>query len=145
MGQISDSAIIVLAIVSAGVVVLIGWAIGHRLWQDRDEDEESHAYVSADVGTSQYNYMRDLREKYKEGIFASTGFGGGRSKRPRAQSRGLDSSHMDSPSGYGPQGPPSAGASQMMDYGNGTEPPSTRASHYYRDDSSRRPSAYWVE
>lgn len=79
MGQISNSAIIILCIVGAGAALLIGWAIGHKTWSARDDDiEQRRAYVSETAGPSQYEYMRDLRERTKESIAAM-----GRPKRPR--------------------------------------------------------------
>ena len=116
---ISDSAIIVLCIVAAGVVsspgddqyhenrnchydralrhrltynlqvVLVAWAVSHRNRSGTGNDDEQ-AFYAADSGPgtgagaqSQFQHMRETRERYKEEIIARFGH---RQQRPRRQS-----------------------------------------------------------
>ena len=75
----------------AGVVVLLGWAVGHRVWQARDDDNERGAY-GGESGPSQFAYMRDLRERYKEDLaarFSHIGRGGRKPALSRQQSMPL--------------------------------------------------------
>lgn len=100
MGQISNSAIIVLCIVAAGFAVLIGWAIGHRVRNSGDGDDERAIYAAEGGGgsqPSQYAYMRDMRERYKEDILARFG---SRQQRPRQHSIPLSGAPTSGPSDY---------------------------------------------
>jgi hypothetical protein len=54
MGKMPDSAVIVLCIVGAGAALLIGWAIGHRVYQG---NEGSGSGSHMEQGFSQYEYM----------------------------------------------------------------------------------------
>jgi hypothetical protein len=87
MAAISDSAIIVLCIVAAGVVVLVGWAVTHRIRAGENGDDERAFYAAESGGTgsqSQFQHMRETRERYKEEIMAR--FGHRQHNRPRRQS-----------------------------------------------------------
>jgi hypothetical protein len=92
MSSISNSAIIVLCIVAAGVVVLVGWAMTHRM-RSGGEDEDERAFYTAENGTgggnagaSQFTYMREMRERYKEDIMTRFGPHRHHQQRPRQQS-----------------------------------------------------------
>ena len=99
MAGISNSAIIVLCIIAAGIVVLIGWAITHRMRGGEEDDER--AYYATETGAtapSQFTHQRDLRERYKEEIM--TRFKP-RPQRPRQQSFPMSSGGQTSvPSDY---------------------------------------------
>ena len=95
----SDSAVIVICIVLAGVLVLIGWAIGHRVWQGRNPDDPEGGGAQVEQNFSQYEYMRDLRERTKENIAASNT--GRPQKMPRQQSFPMTATDFSSgPSHY---------------------------------------------
>ncbi len=58
MGQIPNSAVIVLCIVGAGAAILIGYAIGHKVRNQDDQNEEyTHAQLESGAGFTQYEYM----------------------------------------------------------------------------------------
>ncbi len=89
MPAIANSAVIALCIVGAGIALLIGWAIGHRLWNaDDNREREGHQIESG--GFSQYEYQRDLRERNKENIAAAHW----NPKRPRQQSIPLSTTDL---------------------------------------------------
>ena len=97
---ISQSGVIVLCIVMAGVVVLLGWAIGHRVWQNRDDDRERGLYAT-DNGQSQFAYMRDIRERYKEDLAARFGHGGRGERKPAlSRQQSVPLSMVSGPSHY---------------------------------------------
>lgn len=108
MGSISDSAIIVLCIVAAGVVVLVGWAVTHRI-RAGDNGDDERVFYAAESGTggqSQFQHMRETRERYKEEIMAR--FGHRQHNRPRQQSFPM--------SGAGISGAPTSGPSDYSYY-----------------------------
>ena len=121
MGSISDSGVIVLCIVGAGAVLLIGWAVGHRVWQNREDEGGERRAEASDTGFSQFAYMRELRERYKEGVAANVGHYIGRSERKEPLTR-VHSTHIE---------PTSAG-------------PGSNYGQYYGEQSTR-PSTYYIE
>jgi hypothetical protein len=54
--MVSNSAIIILCIVGAGAALLIGWAIGHKVWS-REDDGNERVHAQLENGITQYEYM----------------------------------------------------------------------------------------
>ena len=89
MAQISAAGIIILCILAAGIVLLISWAIGHRVMHGNEDGDREGQQIES--GFTQYEYMRDLRERNKENLAAAWTRG---SKRPRQQSVPLSTTDL---------------------------------------------------